>query len=63
MKRFTLMFLGIALLCTVALPLHAQNGCVTSPENPTAVLAVIGSAGAFFTTARARIKARRRSSK
>jgi XrtJ-associated TM-motif-TM protein len=63
MKRSKLMFLGLALLCTVTLPLQAQNGCVTSPENPTAILAVIGSAGAFFTTARARIKARRRSAK
>jgi XrtJ-associated TM-motif-TM protein len=63
MKRFTLMFIGIALLCTVAPPLQAQDGCLHSPENPTAVLAVIGAAGAFFTTARARIKARRRSAK
>jgi XrtJ-associated TM-motif-TM protein len=63
MKRFTLMFLGIALLCTVTLPLHAQPGCANSPENPTAVLAVIGSAGAFIVSARARIKARRRSTK
>jgi XrtJ-associated TM-motif-TM protein len=61
MKRFTLTFLGFALLLFIALPLHAQTGCLTSPENPTAVLAVVGSAGAFFATARARIKARRRS--
>ena len=63
MKKSTLMFLGLALLCTVTLPLQAQGGCVTSPENPTAVLAIIGSAGAFISTARARIKARRRSAK
>ncbi|MEO6807375.1 MAG: PExPT-CTERM protein [Edaphobacter sp.] len=63
MKRFTLMFLGIALLCTVALPLQAQSGCAQSPENPTAVLALVGSAGALFVSARARIKARRRSQK
>ncbi|MGH9595293.1 MAG: PExPT-CTERM protein [Edaphobacter sp.] len=63
MKRFTLMFLCIALLCTIALPLQAQSGCLSSPENPTAVLALVGSAGAFFVSARVRIKARRRSQK
>jgi XrtJ-associated TM-motif-TM protein len=42
-------------------PLYAQNGCVNSPENPTAILAIVGSAGAFFVSARARIKARRKS--
>jgi XrtJ-associated TM-motif-TM protein len=63
MKKSSLMLFGIALLFSVALPLHAQDGCVNSPENPTAVLAVVGSAGAFFVSARARIKARRKSSK
>jgi XrtJ-associated TM-motif-TM protein len=63
MKSSTLLFLGFALLFTIALPLQAQNGCITSPENPTAVLAVVGSAGAFLASAHARIKARRRSSK
>jgi XrtJ-associated TM-motif-TM protein len=63
MKKSSLMLFGIALLFSVALPLHAQDGCVNSPENPTAVLAVVGSAGAFFVSARARIKARRNSSK
>jgi len=63
MKKSTLMFLGLALLFTVALPLHAQTGCASSPENPTAILAAVGTAGAFFSTTRARIKARRRSTK
>ena len=62
MKKFSPLFIGLALFAAT-LPLHAQDGCVTSPENPTAILAVVGTAGAFFTTARARIKARRRSSK
>jgi len=62
MKKSALMFLGFALLLSTALPLHAQNGCANSPENPTAILAVVGSAGAFLASARARIKARRRSS-
>ena len=63
MKKSTLMLLGFALLLSAALPLHAQDGCVNSPENPTAILALVGSAGAFFASARARIKARRRSTK
>ncbi len=60
MKKSTFWLAAAALLFSVTLPLHAQNGCVTSPENPTAILAVVGSAGAFFASARARIKARRK---
>jgi XrtJ-associated TM-motif-TM protein len=63
MKKTIFLLAGIALLSSVALPLHAQDGCVSSPENPTAILAVVGSAGAFFVQVRARIKARRNSSK
>jgi XrtJ-associated TM-motif-TM protein len=63
MKKTCLLLAGIALLSSVALPLHAQDGCINSPENPTAILAVVGSAGAFFVSVRARIKARRSSSK
>ena len=63
MKKTCLVLAGIALLSSVALPLHAQDGCVSSPENPTAILAVVGSAGAFFVSVRARIKSRRDSSK
>jgi XrtJ-associated TM-motif-TM protein len=48
-----------ALLLLVAAPLHAQTGCTDSPENPTAILALVGSAGALFSTLRARSKARR----
>lgn len=61
MKKSALAFLGFALVLAVALPLHAQGGCDNSPENPTAILALVGSAGAFFASARARIKARRSS--
>ncbi len=63
MKKSLLSFLGLALLLSVALPLHAQGGCIDSPENPTAILAVVGSAGAFIVSARARIRARRNSGK
>ena len=63
MKKTCLVLAGIALLSSVALPLYGQGGCINSPENPTAILAVVGSAGAFFVSARARIRARRNSSK
>jgi XrtJ-associated TM-motif-TM protein len=64
MKKTILSLAVVALFLFVALPLHAQvDGCTDSPENPTAILAVVGSAGAFFVSARARIKARRNSSK
>ena len=71
MKKPSLLLFGIALLLAVALPLHGQGGgvgngtgsCDSSPENPTAILAVVGTAGAFLASARARYKARRDSSK
>jgi XrtJ-associated TM-motif-TM protein len=62
MKKTSLLLVGLALLVST-LPLHAQSGCVNSPENPTALLAVVGSAGAFFVSVRARIRARRNSSR
>jgi XrtJ-associated TM-motif-TM protein len=43
-----------AALLLVAAPLHAQTGCTDSPENPTVVLALVGGAGALFSTIRAR---------
>ena len=45
--------LGVLLLLC-ALPAFAQAGCVNSPENPTAVLALAGAAGAAFSYIRAR---------
>jgi XrtJ-associated TM-motif-TM protein len=67
MKNFRLLMFGFTLLVlSSTLPLHAQGGevgtdggCVESPENPTAILALLGSAGAFCVSARARIKTRR----
>lgn len=66
MKKLTLL-LGFALYLSAALPMHAQGGqiitdpgsCEDSPENPTLVLALVGSAGAFVASARSRFKARR----
>jgi XrtJ-associated TM-motif-TM protein len=41
-SRFTL----LAALLLVPCLAHAQGGCVTSPECPTAVLGLVGAAGA-----------------
>jgi len=61
MKTSLRLLTWLALMFAVTLPLHAQDGCANSPENPTVILAIVGSAGAFLTTARARIAARRNS--
>jgi XrtJ-associated TM-motif-TM protein len=39
-------YFGFFLLA--ALPMHAQGGCVDSPENSTAVLGLIGAAGVLY---------------
>ncbi len=50
----------ICLICFVAFVLtaaaHAQTGCVISPENPTAVLGLVGLAGAAWPALRARLR-------
>jgi lipopolysaccharide/colanic/teichoic acid biosynthesis glycosyltransferase len=43
--RKILFAVGLAALITMALPLRAQTGCEDSPEDPSIVLALIGSAG------------------
>ena len=63
MKRLVFVILGVATLFAIALPLQAQTGCTDSPENPTAVLALVGGASALFSAVRARAKARRNSSR
>jgi XrtJ-associated TM-motif-TM protein len=63
MNKALLILLGCVALLSITVPLHAQTGCTDSPENPTVVLALVGSAGAFFSTARAWSKVRRNSSK
>ncbi len=57
--KFALAALVLTVLTAAA---HAQGGTVTSgcgdsPENPTAILAVAGSAGAFVATTRRRFEA------
>ena len=60
MKKSTLLLLGSVALLAVSSPLFAQpDGCVGSPENPTVVLALVGSAGAFLASTRTRLRARR----
>lgn len=58
MTRLTYVALGVAILFAATLPLHAQTGCTDSPENPTIVLAVVGGAGALFSTVRAKLRRR-----
>lgn len=62
MNKKMQVLLWCAAFLLVAAPLHAQTGCTDSPENPTAVLAIVGSAGALFSTVRARMKSRRKTS-
>jgi XrtJ-associated TM-motif-TM protein len=61
MKKFPLLLTGLALMLSVAASANAQGGCVNSPENPTVVLALVGSASALVASARARFRARRNS--
>lgn len=56
MKKALRFLYGVALSLLVAVPLHAQSGCTDSPENPTAVLALVGGAGALFSALRARVR-------
>ncbi len=49
---------AIAVLMVPALA-HAQTGCADSPENPTAVLALVGSAGAGIAYLRNKHRARK----
>jgi XrtJ-associated TM-motif-TM protein len=48
--------LSALLLLSAAAPLYAQSGCANSPENPTAILALVGSAGAMFAGLRSRLR-------
>jgi XrtJ-associated TM-motif-TM protein len=50
-------YLAYALLM-LASPLYAQDGSTDSLENPTVVLALLGAAGALFSTWRARRRPR-----
>ncbi|HEX7159009.1 MAG TPA: PExPT-CTERM protein [Edaphobacter sp.] len=58
MKQISFLLTVLAVIFVAALPLHAQTGCAESPENPTVILAAVGSAGGLFVSVRARLKAR-----
>lgn len=60
MKKALFVTFSVAILFAIAAPLQAQTGCTDSPENPTAVLALVGGAGALFSVVRAKMKGRRR---
>ena len=51
-----ILYVVAAVLFVSAAPLLAQGpgGCAGSPENPTIILALVGSAGAAIATARRR---------
>lgn len=53
MKKASLLLFALVFL-SISAPLYAQGGCVNSPESPTAILAVVGSAGAVFASTRRR---------
>jgi XrtJ-associated TM-motif-TM protein len=57
MKKLQILAAFVVVLAAVH-PLYAQGGCVDSPENPTALLAIVGSAGAFIASARGRLSRR-----
>ena len=59
MKKSVFVMLVVAILFAIAVPLQAQTGCTDSPENPTAVLALVGGAGALFSVVRAKMKSKR----
>jgi XrtJ-associated TM-motif-TM protein len=52
-NRFRLAYLALFLLA--ALPVYAQTGCTDSPENPTAVLALLGVAGMAYSPVKAKL--------
>ena len=54
MRKLVFVLLAAAVVIATAVPLQAQTGCTDSPENPTAVLALVGGAGVLFSAIRAR---------
>lgn len=60
-RKNILLAVGMVLLAASPLCLHAQSGCTDSPEDPTAVLALLGSAAVFGEYIRRRFLAGRAS--
>ncbi len=57
--RLTSRFLMAVTVLLMPAICHAQGGCVDSPENPTALLALVGVAGATIPMLRSRLRSRR----
>jgi len=55
-KRFALL---LPLIFLFAISMHAQGGCVDSPECPTPVLGLVGAASIAFVTLRSRVSRKR----
>lgn len=66
MKRISFV-IAIAAVLFYASAAHAQSGgvdgCTDSPENPTVILAAVGSTGAALAILRTRLKARKRNTR
>jgi XrtJ-associated TM-motif-TM protein len=56
MKKTLFLLMVFAVMATAA---HAQSGCGDSPENPTAVLGLMGSVGAGIAVLWERFRARK----
>jgi len=61
MKKYSLALLAGLVFVLLSKAAQAQTGCTDSPENPTAVLAVVGLAGGIVSSALPRWRARRKS--
>ncbi|MDE1155776.1 MAG: PExPT-CTERM protein [Acidobacteriaceae bacterium] len=55
MKKTYFAFGFVALFAAVP-AMFGQNGCIDSPENPTAILALVGAAGVGVTALRQRFR-------
>jgi XrtJ-associated TM-motif-TM protein len=61
---YALSLMAVLLLFAIATPVFAQGGgvdtCKNSPENPTAILALAGSAGGVLMAVRSRFRSKRK---
>jgi XrtJ-associated TM-motif-TM protein len=60
MKKIVRISFWAALILCLPELVHAQSGCVNSPENPTAILALFGVAGGSFPWLRSKLLGRRK---
>jgi XrtJ-associated TM-motif-TM protein len=60
-SRVTSLFVVALAISLVPAICQGQGGCIDSPENPTALLALVGVAGAAVPLLRSRLRSRRSS--